>query len=1132
MDSKHKIGLAITGSAYLAGSLIAGPVGATIAGVPGNVLSELVVDRWFTSSSRLREGEGPEQEVLLALRRATVHALASIERNWKSRSRDVAEPVTALFSDLKDLAREMAPPSTQLRPWATWDGNDNPDRFRDLLREGLSDYTYGHDEQLIEVIGSQLGKSIQTHFIEELLQSNSDGNRAWRSFQMVSLNAVRDAASQTHAVQISIQESLEDFEATLKAIDAKMELLISLPEQARDRSGEQALEELQSQILGAILDEGNTTRDTVLQSESRIRQDIADALSLSLAQSRSVQALLRGPIQALGLESQLASARSTDNKLAAASSYGKLATALKTNRFVFHARLMERLQSEALLSHGSLTEAIEVLLSQCMQSLEDGDIKLPIETKDQLVALADGAGLIQKARVDAVVGIEAWYEQPKIARQLLEGSLQVLCDNDDPWMGMVACWLGEFLLTEDQSISEIVPTLRSLVATASGSIRTRSLLLIAEAIGEWDGLVRQSEDGRLDFDDAGLVLMRYARHLALDGKAEESISYYRRAIEKLGQANLIGDASQAMFSVLDVQGLYLYSTSEDPAERSVAFSMKNGVSSISGNTRHDQAVFEHLHEGRFPEAKAHARRFLFEARSGGSLSRERYAHKLLGDVYREASTSKYGRPEHHFLALCHYVACGQRKLAKKVAACAEQLVSLDGLNSRAPWIVASTLTAISARGEVIPESLVHQYSERLINLTEGLKQGPTSPRVDVEAWNAVAATILQMQPDHRSLVLDKIEARLHKYPGSHLQDSHLLILRRIYQFDKDMRERVAGILVQLIRDSDNLTELSDLPAATICEQKDLLNVVIEDAEKGNSFAANLLAANGISYQGSFDDAAARLLAVENYQVGITRTSDSVDLTFEWAAQSSRYLSEDLREGLAKKLAAIATDTMSPDGHRSSASFALEILGKDLSDTLRTELFNQLRDAIGASGDPHPLDAFAAESLDAFSRFKLNMQSLDPDLNMLLCIASLATSIEEAKVAMDLFQHSSLRTDDKVFAQLILSLDPAIRPSLNLEEMSRSQSLMLRRLAVRIALDSVPLPISIIEALACDPDYPVRRELVVSLRSSSRVTAHALSATIASLSTDEHAVIRAHAQQLAISLSDDSSPSADPLQGMT
>ncbi len=227
----------------------------------------------------------------------------------------------------------------------------------------------------------------------------------------------------------------------------------------------------------------------------------------------------------------------------------------------FHARLIHQKRAEALADGKSIVEAFRVWLEQAAAELEAGRLWISPAVARGIDTYRDEMSPALKARADALEAREGWYEQSKVSIRVLKRALDVLLAEEDPAAAEVAVWLGEALAVdgtvEDLNLETLITQFESLAANNNESILVRLRLLVAETTGDWNSLLEDVSADVLSAADTGLVLCRYGRWLAFEGRAEEATTAYQDAVNPLAEADLLGDTAGALRSIAMVQERYI-----------------------------------------------------------------------------------------------------------------------------------------------------------------------------------------------------------------------------------------------------------------------------------------------------------------------------------------------------------------------------------------------------------------------------------------------------------------------------------------------------------------------------------------------------------------------------------------------
>lgn len=1127
---------------FAVGFACAGPIGGVVTNVGGQMLAGLTERGWAHLLDRFLGDHGiQEPDLQAAMRRAYIRAMNNLERRWREiagmdlrpNQTDDNEAVRGLFAMLREDA-QLALTQENLRtlardPAALRELGSGQAGVRAALDRYLTPYLHGHEEGLAALVRKGLEPELAACFAEELKVNDQAHNRAWRTYQRLVLEGLQTAVAAVQSKQFSVSANLKEMAEVLARIDAWAARLDHQVAEEREHTGEKALEILvltRDEVLAAITDEAEATRGVVVQESEETRaaiRSVRDELLQNLAQeSRRAQqtpnadVLLRGPIKALSLQDQLNRADTLNDRVAAAVLYDQIALRLYEAGYGFHASLVRQRRAEAFAIGGAIEAAYTAWLDDAASELEGGSLWIPSHAKRGLDAHRDAVGPLLAARAVALEGLEAWYEQPVVAIRAMRRVLDILRREGDSWAPRVGIWLGEAVAVDVQlegiTLDAVCGDLASLATSAEEASAVRLRTLIAEATGNWDDLRRDASTGALAPADAGLVLCRHGRWLALNAEPDAAIDEYRRAVEKLAQANLLGDAAGALRAIAQIKLRY----SDDPSAANEDFNLARLVAHLP--TRIDRrsdkrgAGLEALYEtqsgrdARLPDALRNLRRYLWEARISGHLRTEFDAQALLGDVFRLG-----GEPA---VAIYHYILAGQDKQVADLTKHLSLVPVEEYLYYRAPWVIGSALAAIATQGEKIPAESVEHIAPRIIELTAGVRQSMFRPEVQVEAWAALAAIALQLPGTLIDPVLDCLEPLIEREPNHYrrMDDSMVELLVRFHRFRPEAHHRVAAAVARCLSDSLLAQSLTPYLCRAAANDDVLKQAVLELADTGSPIGVRILAAAGIQHRAVAREAASRAESVLSHEVGKVRTELSVSNRFEQAAAFASYLPQAKRDELASHLLAIAQDALSPEAYRSSAANALAILADNIDDAVKLMALEGMLALIGAGPSEHPIDVFSRNSLHPFSRFRNDTRGLSLPRAAMVAAGRLASTPQQAKYLVETLLsalNASLNEQDLSAALgAIQALDPAIRPPVDLQEWASHPLPIVRSTAVSLWADNPATFPDLGFRLARDLDEAVRQRLAGALTRVAERDSELTEQLRAVLSQDPSAAVRA------------------------
>ena len=1134
--------VAVVGVLFLVGAAWAGPVGGAVGGVGGEMLAGLAERGWGHARDRfLGQGGVREPDLQAAMRRAYVEALRQLEQRWRTTlvadRRGGADGETDSVPELFAMLREDA--DRVLTDGRLRAVTDDPEALRVLgggtssvraaLRRYLEPYLRGHDEQVVALVRDGLEPQLAACFAEELTADRPESNRAWRAYQLLVHGSLQQGIADLSEGQGGIAATLQNLRPAIDAVRAWGERLEAMSAEERERTGEAALvqviEESRDTVLAAIVVESEATRGVLVAQSEATREAVAavgdrvDEGFRGLRRDPTVapvfdaDILLRGPAEALGLQPELDRADRLPDRRVAVPLYREAARRLAEHGYAFHARLVRERQADALAAGGAVVEAYGMWLDDAAAELEAGQLWLPAGAERGLDAHRGDVGPVLAARYSALVAREGWYEQPVAAVRALRESMAVLEPAGDPWAPVVGCWLGEAVVIDEPSnpdeSADVRATLERLVPIADESIAVRMRLLVAELTGEWGDLSHQASTGWLGPADAGLVLCRYGRWLALAARPDEAIDRYRQAVDKLAQAQLLGDAAGALRAMAMVQRQYTGETTEIQGASALAKQVANHPTRVE--RRHDarQAGVDALHTGKLPDALRNLRRYLWEARIAGHLHNERDACGLLGDLYIAA----HDLPA----AVAHYVRAGADKRAREVATGSPFIDVEVDLHRRAPWVVGTALAVVAAQGDLIPPAHVERIAPRLLELTAGVRQGIFRPKVDVEAWAALAGAARQLPDEFVGAVLDRIDPLVEREPGRYrVMDASLLeLLVRFHLARPSARARAAALIARCLAIPDLAQRLEPYVADAIGTDEVLSGAVVGLADAADRVAVRVLAAAGVAHPAVLREVEERVSPLLDYRVGVVRHEMTVSDDFVDAARFAPFLPQARRDALGRHLVAIGRDDRSPEPHRSAAVEALGTFGDTLSRDVRAEAFAGVVPLINAPPSAHPLDTFARSSLNPFSRFRFDQSALGLPLSAMPAAARLATNEEQAGRVLEALGPAIGAGDERALVagvQAILALDRTIRPRLDPEQLAAHPASVVRELAAALWADDPGVAPDLGLRLARDPERLVRLAIALELPKVAEREPDLGAELREIVAADQSAAVRARAEQ--------------------
>ncbi len=328
---------------------------------------------------------------------------------------------------------------------------------------------------------------------------------------------------------------------------------------------------------------GTINADMVNRYMKRLRGRASSVRSSrKVADVISVDAVLRGPFKALGIDGELATARSlfSDNDTRAPEAFAKLAKALHAEGFMPHAHHMRSAQASALQAAGSLTQAVDLSIGLAWDHLDKA------QPWDAHAALG-GSGRrrdgidrpIELHRAARAVDEAIWVTKGAEFSNFLQSFDEL--EPGDPHSLRAAVFLCEeaiaaarpgLVLERLEAIQGILKEPQASDDDEAKRLVLRVQMCLADATGTWDELLRRV---RLLHPPQTLAWLhaRHGRYLALHGDGPGAEQAYLSAIERAVPASMFDEAADWLYALRTARFWY-YDGEDREDEHSIAQTLR------------------------------------------------------------------------------------------------------------------------------------------------------------------------------------------------------------------------------------------------------------------------------------------------------------------------------------------------------------------------------------------------------------------------------------------------------------------------------------------------------------------------------------------------------------------------------
>ena len=842
--------------------------------------------------------------------------------------------------------------------------------------------------------------------------------------------------------------------------------------------------------------------------------DLFSEEALSVRNRIDADALLLGPVQALGLTSDVEEARRLTGRSPAdaAKLYAEVAQSLR-EKFSAYADHFERSGATALKLAGTVDASHDLLTKLAIRELFDrAEPQLSAEVAHDLEGLREEVDQVRKARGDALILFGRCHEY--------SGNLEKLAgcfDNmksDDEHTPFIATLLAEAALA-DRDLEVVLNRhegLRSLDAGGNTPIglRIRAALGDAGVQGVWPDLIGEAESLRFPSAEGTYVCLRGARWCAWNGQLDKAEALYRLAMKLGSEAGLDLDVENALWSLTALYSLGDLSVErfEELSETNrMALSMKGSRSFVMSNSRTQQRSYQHLANGQLPAAHLWTQYRLLESIRSGCLMAELETHAILARLY--------GQSDEPLNALEHAILGGSQELVKgmapKVSEWPDYLA--DMLVSKALWVRRAALLALKYVGDLAPAKVARQLvSELLCQLSKDPDDVQTVPTL----LEALGTIILEATDEDLGQLIPYLERASVREPERYrLTDPGVMSLAaRLYRFRSNSRKQAAAILGELAVGSHTgawsraLNECGD-------DAGELTAAFVRVAERETLDLAGPLSDLGHMNEATRALWSCRLQFVADHPLG-KRSESAIGRRYDVPAEFLRELESTASLQYVDKLLSIGSDDGQLVLNRAAALTAAANVVDVLSISDREQVFRRVQPLAEQPIQISEMDEFHESTQHPLSRFRVSLGSAtDVRTSAGWLLGRVATSRDDYIAVMEIAL-DWVRSDDSVLQDTgasILTLPNVSSRGSQSTELARHKNPSVRRSAVWLADMQERAETAMFERLAADPDRRVRIAVAQALLSAESMDPESYERIRERLNADRSAIVRACASEL-------------------
>lgn len=535
--------------------------------------------------------------------------------------------------------------------------------------------------------------------------------------------------------------------------------------------------------------------------------DVADVDAVETA-----DAVMRGPLIAAGVGHQLKQAEvaAESDAQAALDLYQQVQTALVERGFPGHAAKFDSPISKLLIDTGRIDDALRIIMNRVWKAERAADLSAVQGYRREARALfeLDNSAVEDRSRsnvdavafaIDVVCAILSSVVPESI--DIEEATLAALPDTD---RGQLLLLIAEYELGNDHGtwITENAQLLTECAACLpdDDAVSVRLRLAVADVDNNWTELVKQARIS-LPKDLSALVHARHASYLVRAGRLQDAEDSWGEAISCACLTRHYSDAISWLYSQRAVAQRHrrdaLYDSWHPVARELRDLPSRPPLTTAAQDIREQGLAAVHHDSERVGAIRF--RRYLRDALASGTVSDERDARLLLGDVY---SASR-----HFDLAARQYILGGHYEhTAKAAQSLGDTYLDVRSyLSSPNQWIAAAALHFLAEQADLVPDADVADLVDIALNIVSDLRSGARSdspilsPKLYEAAYLPIAA-LAERLPEHQaSTVVDQLSDHVVAPPhaGFATDDSHIRITAALSARRNCLRTKALEQLVGL-----------------------------------------------------------------------------------------------------------------------------------------------------------------------------------------------------------------------------------------------------------------------------------------------------------------------------------------------
>jgi hypothetical protein len=807
----------------------------------------------------------------------------------------------------------------------------------------------------------------------------------------------------------------------------------------------------------------------------------------------TADAVVRGPLRMADAQELLNRAKGlvTDEPAAALELYREVQTKLASAGFPGHAAEFDDTVAALSIRTGDEGAAIRLLFDALWVAERAGDSRGTGRVVQALRGLAGFSeiGPIQTeaartptlgAAFELADFVDDLQHEPTPTPVKLPAEAIALADAADRARTVLVA--AEHALANDDltwitSHQEQIESAAAEIAATNDDVAVRLRLTVADATGDWAGLIRIARSA-MRRDLKALALARHARYQALQSEFKDADDTWTEAIGDACLAKRHKDAADWLYSQRYIASRYLGILEDQwhPVARALTDLPTQPKLVTTANDSRERALAAlHFEEPRV--GAINLRRQLLDGIRSASFYDELEARQLLGQAYCATGNRD--------LAAYYSIHGGDYKAARAAAAAFGDSYHdvTEFMKGPLSWVVASALQFASEQADLIPDDALDAVAELAFAAINDAMSGARvespilSPQMYLSAYGLLAALAERLSETHAQAVLemlsDAVVVEEHHYrrtDESHVEIAAGIARARDGELHTIALDQLVGLYARGVHPLRSAAR--DTLVANLDVTRDRLQAM---ADQGHHEAAALIGYSDpdrVSPEAA-EAAARRLCAPTTNGPGCWGTGTGAVNDSLLAA----VLSVDERVACIEMLMSNAASPWEGSSNRDSYLVAASNLVDELDEEHRRKFFDAAVD-FAAHPPVSNVDAFNASMRNPLGGMRVNDRS-DSRPAAAFLAARLAKSPEEKRLVRD----SALRligvgTDEDYRVTTALQLVEA--------ELGDSAALLaqggwtLRSLAAILWAKSTELPKELGMTLSLDRDVRVRRTLAREL----------------------------------------------------